>query len=110
MAGTSAASAARRRSIDVLLTGETRHIIGGRAPSASQFRRRLAGAALSASTDSIESVGSGDILPQTVEITESDETGSPPTSPPCRGPCRLPRGRGWRPPRARVAPGVVGGP
>src|SRR5580658_9420412 len=67
MTGTSVASAARRRSIAILPTGEVRHIIGAPAPRASQFRRWRPDAALSASTDSIQSVGSGDILPQTLE-------------------------------------------
>src|SRR6202050_1933288 len=67
MTGTSAAWAARRRSIAILPTGEVRHIIGAPAPKASQFRRWRPDAALSASTDSIQSVGSADILPQTLE-------------------------------------------
>src|ERR1700692_4309173 len=85
MTGTSAASAARRHSIAVLLTGEARHIIGGPVPRASQFRRRLQGAALSGSTDGIQSVGSGDILPQTVELRSRMKPRAAPPAPAAAG-------------------------
>src|ERR1700686_5823133 len=81
MTGTSAASAARRRSIAVLLAGEARHIIGGPAPRASQVRGCRRGAPLSVSTDSIQSMGSGDILPQTVELRSRMEPRAAPSAP-----------------------------
>src|ERR1700728_3641991 len=81
MTGTSAASAARKPNIAVLLTGEARHIIGGPGPRTSQFRRCCQGAALSVSTDSIQSVGSVDILPQRVELRSRMKPRAAPSTP-----------------------------